>query len=76
MSKIINTFDGSCSQDPCYIPSQASEYIGYSESTLAKKRMDGTGPEYLKLGKRKVVYRKSALDRWLDSMKRKNTGEY
>lgn len=62
--------------DQCLSPEVAGEYTGYSTSTLAKKRMDGTGPEYIKLGKRKVGYRKSDLDHWLDSNVYNNTGEY
>jgi predicted DNA-binding transcriptional regulator AlpA len=61
--------------DPLHPPKTAAPRVGNSPSTLAKRRMDGTGPEYLKIG-RKVFYRQSALDAWLDSKRRNNTGEY
>lgn len=57
-------------------PIDAAHYIGFSASSLAKKRMDGTGPTYVKLGKRKVVYQKTALDEWLARKVHNNTGEY
>lgn len=61
--------------DPLFEAKLAATYVSSSVSTLAKKRIDGTGPHYLKVG-RKVLYRKSALDAWLDSKTHKNTGEY
>jgi hypothetical protein len=41
----------------------AAEY-GISDATLADWRCDGTGPPYLKLG-RKVFYPKALVDDWL-----------
>ncbi|WP_164658141.1 AlpA family transcriptional regulator [Tropicibacter sp. Alg240-R139] len=49
---------------------EAAEYLGLSESYLAKLRM-GTGlqvgPSYLKVGLRAVRYRRADLDAWMDS---------
>ncbi len=47
---------------------QAAEYIGYAASTLAgwRNQCREDGPPYSKPGG-KVFYRKSALDRWLDT---------
>ena len=45
---------------------EAAEYLGISVSTLSKRRVDGDGPKYLKLGRR-VVYDTRDLDDWLDS---------
>jgi predicted DNA-binding transcriptional regulator AlpA len=42
----------------------AAEYVGYSESTLEKKRLTGDGPPYIKLSGR-VVYDTRDLDLWL-----------
>jgi predicted DNA-binding transcriptional regulator AlpA len=44
----------------------AAKVVGLSESTLAKLRLYGNGPTYCKLGRR-VVYRKSDLEQWLQS---------
>ena len=45
---------------------EAAEYLGISVSTLSKRRVDGDGPKYLKLGRR-VVYDTRDLDDWLNS---------
>jgi predicted DNA-binding transcriptional regulator AlpA len=47
-------------------PKTAARYVGLSESTLAKLRLNGNGPIYCKLGRR-VVYRPIDLDLWLQS---------
>lgn len=49
---------------------EASEYTSISMSYLAKLRM-GTleikGPEFLRIGRRSIRYRKSDLDAWMAS---------
>lgn len=50
----------------------AADYVGLSESTLAKLRLKGNGPIYCKLGRR-VVYRRSDLDAWLQSRSTRDT---
>lgn len=51
----------------------AARYCGLSESTLHKLRCTGSGPEYLKLGGKIVVYDQDDLDAWLDTHRRKST---
>jgi predicted DNA-binding transcriptional regulator AlpA len=46
--------------------SEAAKFVGLSESTLAKLRLYGNGPQYCKLGRR-VVYRAGDLETWLQS---------
>lgn len=53
-------------------PNEAAEYIGSTASTLAKYRMYGAGPAFVKIGRR-VVYRVEDLDAWLASNVRKST---
>lgn len=50
----------------------AASYLGLSASTLNKLRLTGAGPAYSKLGRR-VVYRQSDLDVWLESHRRFST---
>ena len=50
----------------------AARYVGLSESTLAKLRLNGNGPIYCKLGRR-VMYRPSDLDQWLQSRTTRDT---
>ena len=53
---------------------EAAEYLGVSVSTLSKRRVDGNGPKYLKLGRR-VVYDTRDLDAWLDTRRRASTAD-
>ena len=55
-------------------PKQAARFINMSESFLAKARMNGDGPRYLKLG-RAVRYRKSDLVAWLKMSAKTSTAE-
>ena len=52
----------------------AARYVGLSESTLAKLRLNGNGPVYCKLGRR-VVYRPADLDQWLKSRTARDTSD-
>lgn len=52
--------------------SDAAQYLGLSASTLNKLRLTGDGPPYYKLSRR-VVYRQSDLDAWLESHRRYST---
>ncbi|MBB6305996.1 helix-turn-helix domain-containing protein [Xanthobacter tagetidis] len=56
------------------IPREAADYTRLSVSMLAKLRVSGGGPEYIKLG-RKVIYERDTLDAWLASRVRRNTSE-
>lgn len=51
---------------------EAAERLHLSESKLAKMRMTGAGPAFLKLG-RKVLYTPDDLDAWLASRRRTGT---
>jgi excisionase family DNA binding protein len=52
----------------------AARYLGLSPSTLAKMRLSGNSPAFLKLGRR-VLYRRVDLDRWLESRIARNTSD-
>ena len=54
---------------------EAATYVGLHYSTLAKKRMTGDGPKFLKLG-RKVVYEQVTLDQWMSEKTHSSTSEY
>ena len=53
---------------------EAATYCRSSASTLAKLRLYGGGPPYVKLGRR-VVYDPADLDRWLASHRRVSTSD-
>lgn len=52
----------------------AAQYVGYSESTLEKKRLTGDGPPFIRLG-RAVVYDTRDLDAWLAQCICRSTSE-
>ena len=53
---------------------EAARLLGLSVSTLNKMRLTGSGPPYLKLGRR-VVYDVHDLEAWAASRKRNHTSE-
>jgi predicted DNA-binding transcriptional regulator AlpA len=52
----------------------AARFVGLSDSTLAKLRLNGNGPVYCKLGRR-VVYRMPDLEQWLESKTATDTSD-
>lgn len=46
---------------------QVSDYTQISLPTLARKRADGTGPKFIRIG-RSVRYRRQDVFAWLDSL--------
>jgi excisionase family DNA binding protein len=46
-------------------PSEAAEVLRSSKSTLAKLRLSGAGPAFVRIG-RAIRYRKSDLDCWMN----------
>ncbi len=54
---------------------EASEYIGLSESTLAKRRLYGLPAIFLSLGGRAIGYAVDDLDAWLNSCRRRSTSQ-
>jgi len=51
--------------DPLLTPHDAARFLALSRSWLAKLRMTGEGPAYVKLG-RQVRYRLSDLQAWTE----------
>jgi len=60
--------------DPLLDTPAAAIYADLSVSTMNKKRLDGSGPVYYKIG-RCVRYRKSDLDHWLNHCRVNSTTE-
>jgi excisionase family DNA binding protein len=62
--------------DALLTPKEAAEHLRVSKSYLDKLRVYGGGPKFLRLGKRKILYRKSDLDRWATERCFGSTSEY
>lgn len=52
----------------------AAAYLCIAKSTLAKLRLSGDGPIFIKIGRR-VLYRLSDLDAYLDTCRRTSTSD-
>ena len=55
-------------------PNDAADFLRLSLSWLAKARMRGDGPAFLRLG-RSIRYGEDALREWLQGQKRQSTSE-
>jgi predicted DNA-binding transcriptional regulator AlpA len=56
-------------------PKETAERLKVSLSWLAKARMRGDGPAYVKVGERAVRYSEAALLQWMKSRQRLSTSE-
>ena len=56
-------------------PPQAARYIGLAISTLAKMRLRGDGPVFVKAGPKLVLYCKADIDAWIDECRRQSTSD-
>lgn len=57
-------------------PPEAAPYIGLSMSTLAKQRLRGDGPKFIRLSARAIGYLQADLDEWLAAKRCSSTSEY
>jgi predicted DNA-binding transcriptional regulator AlpA len=60
--------------DPLLHSTQVAKVLGVSPSWLAKSRLNGTGPRFIKIG-RAVRYAMSAVREYILSRQRDSTGE-
>jgi predicted DNA-binding transcriptional regulator AlpA len=55
-------------------PKEATQCLGVSSSWLAKSRMRGDGPPFIKVG-RNVRYTQAGITQWIKSRQRLSTSE-
>ncbi len=55
---------------------EAAEYLRCSKNYLDKLRVSGGGPEFFRMARKKVVYRKDHLDEWMAARRYGSTTEY
>jgi excisionase family DNA binding protein len=55
-------------------PKEAADLLRVSRSWLAKARMRGDGPPYIRIG-RSIRYSEAALHQWMKSRQRLSTSE-
>lgn len=57
-------------------PPKAASYLGLAISTLAKQRLRGDGPKFIRLSARAIGYLQADLDEWLAAKRCSSTSEY
>lgn len=57
-------------------PAQAARRLGIGRSSLARTRMEGTGPRFARLGARTIRYRVADLDAWAAERAHRSTEAY
>ncbi len=55
-------------------PDVTAAYLSLSTQRLAKMRLSGGGPAFIKAG-RSILYRREDLDAWLKSLSRHSTSD-
>ena len=55
---------------------QAADYLRVSKNYLDKLRVSGNGPAFVRLGRRKVLYREFDLDKWVEERIYASTSQY
>lgn len=56
-------------------PNEAAQFLGLSESTLAKRRLTGEPPKYVKLGSRAVGYSLEVLESYIKNNSCESTSD-
>jgi predicted DNA-binding transcriptional regulator AlpA len=74
MPRHIGNADEQNSRERLFTPNEAADFLRVSESWLAKARMRGDGPPYVKIG-RSIRYPESALLQWMKSHLQLSTSE-
>jgi predicted DNA-binding transcriptional regulator AlpA len=53
--------------DPILSEEEYRAWVGVSAPTAQRQRSNGSGPPFVQLSERRIGYRKSAVERWLDA---------
>src|SRR4051794_26934110 len=53
--------------EPLLNEKQLAAWLGVSLPNLQRRRSDGSGPPFVQLSERRIAYRKSAVERWLEA---------
>ena len=54
---------------------QVATWLGISLPSLQRQRSNGSGPPFVQLSERRIGYRKSAVERWLEARTINRVGE-
>ena len=74
--RIERQSEGTAPSHELLLTEQAAQYLKLSPSTLAKLRLSGNGPQFLRLAGRSIRYRRSDLDAWAAAGAKVSTSQY
>jgi predicted DNA-binding transcriptional regulator AlpA len=61
--------------DPILTEKEVAAWLGLSIPSLQRMRSDGSGPPFVQLSQRRIGYRNSAVERWLEERTITRVGE-
>ena len=61
--------------DPILNEEQYTALVGISRPTAQRQRSDGSGPPFVQLSERRIGYRQSAVEQWLEKRTINRVGE-
>jgi predicted DNA-binding transcriptional regulator AlpA len=61
--------------DPLLNEKQLAAWLGISVPSLQRMRSDGSGPPFVQLSQRRIAYKKSAVEHWLQERTITRVGE-
>jgi predicted DNA-binding transcriptional regulator AlpA len=61
--------------DPILNEEQYTALVGISRPTAQRQRSDGSGPPFVQLSERRIGYRQSAVEQWLEGRTINRVGE-
>lgn len=67
--------DCHASLDPILSEQELAEWLVTSRATLQRQRAKGSGPPFIRLSERRVGYRRSAVEQWLNTRTCRQIGE-
>jgi len=53
--------------DPILNEKQVASWLGISLPTLQRMRSNGSGPAFIQLSERRIAYRTSVVEKWLEA---------
>lgn len=56
--------------DPLLSEQEVAEWLATSRATLQRQRSHGSGPPFVRLSERRIGYRRSAVEQWLEQRTR------
>ena len=62
--------------DPILSEEELAKWLATSRPTLQRQRSDGSGPPFVQLSERRIGYRKSAVEHWLEARTIKRVGTF